>query len=47
MGRAFVCVDEFVCVSLCPLPRALTLLVGQQEGHSACKKLSDGNGKLA
>jgi len=27
---------------MCVTVSALTLLVGQQEGHPACKKLSDG-----
>jgi len=29
-----------VCVCVCVAFSALTLLVGQQEGHPACKKLS-------
>jgi len=37
-GLLFIClfVDSLICL------RALTLLVGRQEGHPACKKLSGG-----
>jgi len=31
-----------ICIILCSAFSALTLLVGQQEGHPACKKLSGG-----
>jgi len=41
--RLFVCPHPIFTRSLCMLPiafSALTLLVGRQEGHPACKKLS-------
>jgi len=34
---------QVCCIRCCrDLPSALTLLVGRQEGHAACKKLSGG-----
>jgi len=42
--RLFVCPHPIFTRSLCMLPiafSALTLLVGRQEGHPACKKRSD------
>jgi len=39
-GCKMVCV-HYCCVLCCAFS-ALTLLVGQQEGHPACKKLSGG-----
>jgi len=33
---------EMVCLSCCISFSALTLLVGRQDGHPACKKLSGG-----
>jgi len=38
MGTSSSCCPVFVSVSV----SALTLLVGRQEGHPACKKLSGG-----
>jgi len=35
-------INLFVCVYVCCAFSALTLLVGWQEGHPACKKLSGG-----
>ena len=39
---ACVCLFNCVCVRVHPAFSALTLLVGRQEGHPACKKLSVG-----
>ena len=39
VGQVFVLVE---CLSACHAFSALTLLVGRQEGHPACKKLSGG-----
>ena len=36
------CNKQYVPVRLCSAFSALTLLVGRQEGHLACKKLSGG-----
>ena len=35
-------INSTVCILLCHAFSALTLLVGRQEGHPACKKLSGG-----
>jgi len=35
-------VSDSVCVCIVDAFSALTLLAGRQEGHPACKKLSDG-----
>jgi len=42
-AKSLVCVCVCVCVCACgDYLSALTLLVGRQEGHPACKKLSGG-----
>ena len=47
MAKIEICLVKIIYVSVeqC-FDTALTLLVGRQEGHSACKKLTDGDGMV-
>jgi len=42
INHVSACICLSVCLSVTLTHSALTLLVGQQEGHPACKKLSGG-----